>query len=54
MLLYHSQIASLKLAYNLWKTDQQSISPLEWPFPDQTLRKVSSTAKAMHQITIDK
>jgi hypothetical protein len=33
VLLYHSSISNLRLFYNLWKTDEKSISPLFWPFP---------------------
>ncbi len=32
-IFYHSYNVDLKLAYNLWQTDDTSIVPSEWPFP---------------------
>ncbi len=54
MILYHSNINHLKLSYNLWKTDSQSINPLEWPFPLEPTEFDLSSSKTAHQITIDK
>lgn len=34
-LLYRSSFIDLRLAYVLWKTDDKSINPAEWPFPHQ-------------------
>jgi hypothetical protein len=33
-ILYHSSFVDMKLMYRLWKSDDKSISPEEWPFPD--------------------
>jgi hypothetical protein len=30
---YKSDFVDLKLMYSLWKTDDKSINPSEWPFP---------------------
>lgn len=32
-ILYKSDFVDLKLMYTLWKTDDKSINPAEWPFP---------------------
>lgn len=54
LILYHSSITGLKMTYNLWKTDSQAITPLEWPFPDQPVDFDLSTTKSIQQVTIDK
>ena len=33
--LYHSDHVDLKIMYSIWKTDDKSMDPSEWPFPIQ-------------------
>jgi hypothetical protein len=54
VIIYHSRIESLKLTYNLWKTDSQSINPLYWPFPSQPATGALSNLKSVKQVVIDK
>lgn len=32
-ILYKATMVELKIMYTLWKTDDKSINPTEWPFP---------------------
>lgn len=32
-ILYNSGNVDLKIMYTIWKTDDNSINPTEWPFP---------------------
>jgi len=32
-IFYKSTIVDLKIMYTLWKSDDKSIDPSEWPFP---------------------
>lgn len=37
-LLYRSSTIDLKMLYTIWKTDDESINPAEWPFPRTQLQ----------------
>jgi len=54
VLIYRSTTDSLKLAYNLWKTDSHTINPLYWPFPMEPASSQLSALRSVHQIVIDK
>jgi hypothetical protein len=45
-ILYRSEVVDLKIMYNIWKTDDQSINPANWPFPT----KWTEEAKSPHQL----
>ena len=32
-ILYKATLVDLKIMYSIWKTDDHSLSPAEWPFP---------------------
>lgn len=34
-ILYRADFIDLKIMYTIWKTDDKSISPTEWPFPTE-------------------
>lgn len=43
-ILYRSDFVDLKVMYTLWKTDDKSINPAEWPFP-QDYKAAQNPAK---------
>jgi hypothetical protein len=42
-ILYKSNFIDLKILYNIWRTDDKSFNPSEWPFPTKIKESDSSS-----------